>query len=196
MDSTSAPPAHGLVAADAAAGVGEKAVVLAAAAVFVLPGDDDLLQRLEPEKAAALHDIIVYAETVEKFGQKNRIGDQEGVSFGFFQLPDQQVGAGGDVLPGLRLAGISGLALGGSFPKPLFRRERMIRIREGADTDLVQKRFNMKLTRFENLFSRGAGEKALSDIDDPVSRGIRRSEGAAAADRITAAAASSKPAEV
>ena len=138
--------------------------------MFVLPGDDDFLQRLEPEKAAALHDIIVYAEPIEKFGQKNRIGDQEGVSFGFFQLPDQQVGAGGDVLPGLRLAGISGLALGGSFPKPLFRRERTIRIREGADTDLVQKRFNMKLTRFENLFSRGAGEKALSDIDVPASR--------------------------
>ena len=157
MDSTSASSAHGLVAADAAAGVGEKAVVLAAAAVFVLPGDDDLLQRLEPEKAAALYDIIVYAEPVKKFGQKNRIGDQERVPSGPFQLPDQGVGTGGDGLPGLRLAGISGLALGGSFPEPLFRRERMIRIRKGADVDLVQKRFDMKLTRLKNLFGCGAG---------------------------------------
>ena len=51
---SSAFPPHGLVAADTAAGIGEKTVVLAAAAVFVLPRDDDLLQRLKAEEAAAL----------------------------------------------------------------------------------------------------------------------------------------------
>ena len=66
----SALPAHGLVPADAAAGIGEEAVVLTAAAVLVLPGDDNLLQRLETEETAALHHIVVNAKAVEKLGKE------------------------------------------------------------------------------------------------------------------------------
>ena len=98
--------------------------MLTAAAVFVLPGDDDLLQRLKAEEAAALHHIIMHTKTVKKLRKKDRIRDQKGISAGIFQFPDQRVRPGDDGFPGFRLAGIACPALGSRLPQPLIRRER------------------------------------------------------------------------
>ena len=98
--------------------------MLAAAAVLVLPGDDNLLQRLETEEAAALHHIVVNAKAVKKLGKENRIDNQKRIRSGLLQLPNQRIGAGGNSLPGLRLARVPGLALGRGLSEPFFRRKR------------------------------------------------------------------------
>ena len=62
----SAALSHGFIPAYTAAGIGEKAVVLAAAAVLIPSGDDDFLQRLELEQTTPLDHIVADAKTVKK----------------------------------------------------------------------------------------------------------------------------------
>ena len=97
--------------------------MLTVAAVFILAGDHDLFQRLNPEDTAALHNIIMDAETVKKFRQKERIGNQQSIAAGILHLSDQGIGAYDDIISGFRLPWVTGPALRDRFAHPFFNRE-------------------------------------------------------------------------
>ena len=86
--------AGGLIAADAAAGIVEEAVVGAAAAVHVPPGEKQPLQRLHPAQTRAGDAVNPHPQPVQQQGDKAGMTDQNRVVIAFGELIQQRLGPG------------------------------------------------------------------------------------------------------